>query len=101
MVGPGSRASQAGLTGQRAFGLHFADWPEATRSPALQRPNAWELEQNQGGLGPPSNEFTPVLQLELSVENVKTVADLNLEVYPVLASFKYRKNNSFSASTSQ
>lgn len=48
---------QAGLTGQKAFWPPLsADWPEATRSPALQRPSAWELEQKQGGLGPPSDQ---------------------------------------------
>ena len=53
------------------------------------------------GWSPKQPERTPGLQLELPVENVNTVADLNLEVYPVLASFRYRKNNSFSASTSE
>ena len=55
-----------------------------------------------GWAGAPERpEFTPVLQLEPCVENAKTVADLSLEVYPVLASSKYRKNNSFSSSTSE
>ena len=69
-------------------------------SPAKAQCVGTRAEAGQAG-APKQPEFTPVLQLEPSVENVKTVADLNLEVYPVLVSFKYRKNNSSSSSTSE